>query len=117
MTRHLTASSAYTSALFLTLVKQHRLPEPVTEFAFAAPDRKWRFDYAWPKNGHVALEVEGGVFIAGRHSRGAGMMKDMEKYNRAAVLGWSVLRVVPRALCTQETIDMLRLALLVQMTA
>ena len=103
--------------LFLALLKENRLPEPLVEFAFAAPGRKWRFDYAWPKNGHIALEVEGGIFVMGRHSRGAGMLKDMEKYNRAAVLGWSVLRVVPSGLCTQKTIDMLRLALLVHMTA
>lgn len=74
------------------------LPEPEPEHRFAAP-RKWRFDFAWPQH-RIALEVEGGVFIQGRHSRGAGMVKDMEKYNAAAVAGWRVLRVTPSQLLT-----------------
>lgn len=74
------------------------LPEPVCEFAFLSP-RKWRFDYAWP-DFSVALEVEGGAFTLGRHTRGAGFMKDMEKYNEAALAGWRVLRVTPSQLLT-----------------
>lgn len=103
-------------ALFLALLKQYELPEPVAEYVFAAP-RKWRFDYAWPNDGRVALEVEGGVFVGGRHSRGVGMMKDMEKYNRAVLLGWRVLRVVPRELCTLTTIELLRQALVMPKAA
>jgi very-short-patch-repair endonuclease len=40
----------------------------------------------------LAVEVEGGTWINGRHSRGAGMEKDMDKYNTAALDGWTVLR-------------------------
>jgi len=59
------------------------------------PVRKWRFDFAFP--GHkVAAEVEGGVFVKGRHTRGAAFVKDCEKYNAAAELGWRVFRFVPR---------------------
>lgn len=80
------------------------LPEPQREFRFHQK-RRWRFDYAWPWESlpsrncfadPLALEVEGGVFIAGRHSRGAGMVKDMEKYNAATLAGWRVLRVTPK---------------------
>ena len=53
--------------------------------------RKWRFDYAWPAK-KIAVEVEGGVFTNGRHSRGAGMAADMEKYNTATLMGWRVFR-------------------------
>jgi very-short-patch-repair endonuclease len=60
------------------------------EHAFAKP-RRWRFDFAWPTH-KVALEIEGGVWSGGRHTRGSGFTKDVEKYNRAAVLGWSVIR-------------------------
>lgn len=56
------------------------------------PARKWRFDFAWPRE-RVALEVDGGVFTGGRHTRGAGFEADAEKLNEAALLGWSVLRV------------------------
>ena len=71
-------------------IRADKLPEPVREYRFAA-DRKWRFDFAWPDR-KLAVEVEGGVYSGGRHTRGAGYVKDMEKYNRAAVLGWCVLR-------------------------
>ena len=56
--------------------------------------RKWRFDFAWPAD-QLALEVEGGIWTGGRHTRGAGFLRDCEKYNTAAVMGWSVLRVTP----------------------
>ena len=70
------------------------LPDPAREFRFH-PTRRWRFDLAWP-DGHVAVEVEGGVYVAGRHSRGVGFESDCEKYSEAMVLGWRVLRVTPR---------------------
>jgi hypothetical protein len=56
----------------------------------------------------VALEVEGGVWTGGRHTRGAGFLKDVEKYNRAAVLGWRLLRVTPDKLVSFGTFEMLR---------
>jgi hypothetical protein len=70
------------------------LPAPEREHLFARP-RLWRFDFAWPAL-LLAVEVEGGVWTRGRHTRGQGFIDDMEKYNRAAVLGWSVLRVTPQ---------------------
>ena len=74
----------------------HGLPEPVLEHRFH-PVRRWRFDIAWADH-MIALEVEGGVWTGGRHTRGSGFMKDMEKYNTAAAMGWIVLRAVPRML-------------------
>ena len=55
------------------------------------PDRKWRFDFAFPKD-KIAIEVEGGLFTQGRHTRGRGYIQDMQKYNAATILGWRVLR-------------------------
>jgi very-short-patch-repair endonuclease len=40
----------------------------------------------------IAVEIEGGVFTSGGHSRGKGYEKDCEKYNAAVKLGWRVLR-------------------------
>lgn len=68
-----------------------RLPVPEQEVRFAAP-RRWRFDLAWPEL-MLAVEVEGGIWTNGRHSRGAGMISDMSKYNEAVLRGWRVLRV------------------------
>lgn len=67
-----------------------KIPEPTLEHRFHG-ERKWRFDLCWPPE-KLALEVEGGIWVAGRHSRGKGMEADMEKYAEATILGWSVLR-------------------------
>ena len=53
--------------------------------------RRWRFDRAW-LNCKLAVEIEGGTWVKGRHSRGAGMRADAEKYNAATLQGWRVLR-------------------------
>jgi len=56
--------------------------------------RRWRFDFAWPANDPlVAVEVEGGIWTGGRHTRGKGATQDMEKYAVAATRAWYVLRV------------------------
>ena len=74
-------------------VRQLRLPVPLREHTFAPP-RKWRADFAWLTGTHkVLLEVEGGSWIAGRHTRGKGFEADCEKLNEAALDGWIVLRV------------------------
>ena len=88
--------------------RAHGLPEPVPEYQFH-PTRKWRFDYAWPLH-RVYLEVEGGVWIQGRHNRGAGIIEDMKKYSEAAILGWRGLRVIPQELGTTG-VDYVRRAL------
>lgn len=67
-------------------------PLPVAEYRFDAV-RKWRFDRAFPDQ-RVAVELEGGIYSRGRHTRAAGFIADAEKYNAAAVAGWLVLRFV-----------------------
>jgi len=55
------------------------------------PTRKWRFDFAFPEQ-KLGIEIEGGLYVSGRHSRGAGYESDMRKYNEAVKMGWRVLR-------------------------
>ncbi len=92
--------------VFLRALEVRGLPRPDREWKFEVK-RRWRFDYAWPQQ-MIALEVEGGVWTGGRHTRGAGFVRDMEKYNRAAVLGWRLLRVTPDKLVSFGTFEMLR---------
>lgn len=54
-------------------------------------DRLWRADYYIPE-WRILLEIEGGLYIRGRHSRGAGMEEDILKYDTATMLGFRVLR-------------------------
>ncbi len=85
------------SRLVLSLDRQCELvglPKPTPEYRFH-PTRKWRFDWAWPAQS-IAVEVDGGVFVQGRHTRGAGVEKDMEKFAEATIAGWRVLRVSTR---------------------
>lgn len=63
----------------------------LSEFKFH-PTRRWRFDFAWPEK-KLAVEIEGGVWTGGRHTRGKGFSEDCEKYSEAAVLGWRIIRV------------------------
>lgn len=95
--------------MLTALLGKHGAPAPKVEHRFAPP-RRWRFDYAWPDR-MLALEVEGGVWTGGRHTRGEGFLKDMEKYNAATLAGWRVLRTTPDKLLTQSTVDMIREAL------
>ena len=61
-----------------------------TEFEFH-PTRKWRADFHII--GHeLLIEVEGGIWSNGRHTRGKGYLDDMEKYNAVQELGYRLLR-------------------------
>ena len=77
----------------LTVLRWAKVTPPELEVRFH-PTRKWRFDLAWPAM-RLAVEVEGGSWTHGRHTRGSGFESDCEKYNEAALAGWTVLRVTP----------------------
>lgn len=64
--------------------------------------RRWRFDFAIPSR-KIAIEIEGGVWTNGRHTRGKGYIGDMEKYNFAALLGWRILRFTPQQQFSEAT--------------
>ena len=55
------------------------------------PTRRWRFDFAITDR-RIAIEIEGGVFSQGRHTRGIGFVNDCEKYNTATAMGWRIFR-------------------------
>lgn len=92
--------------LFVLLVFQQLKVEILPEYRFDS-SRRWRFDYAIP-SAMIAVEVEGGVWSNGRHTRGKGYLGDMEKYNRANVLGWRLIRVTPQELTRNTTLDRIR---------
>ena len=66
----------------------------VREYRFCA-ERKWRFDYVLTHARDsigTAIEIEGGIYSQGRHTRGKGYEADMDKYNEGTMIGWRVLR-------------------------
>lgn len=99
----------YNPKIVLAYFKEVGLPKPEVEYVFL-PNRKFRFDFAWPQQ-KVALEVEGGVFIRGAHGSVSGILRDLQKYNLAACAGWRVLRTLPENLCTNCTVCQLELCL------
>jgi hypothetical protein len=86
------------------------------EFAFHSK-RKWRFDYVLVNikgtsttltHPMIAIEIEGGTWIQGRHSRPMGMQGDVDKYNEAARLGWYVIRFTTQDVLTGKAREFLR---------
>lgn len=75
---------------FETLARILDLPPYIKEYKFMN-SRKFSSDFAWPEL-LILVEIEGGTFMGGRHTRPIGYAKDCEKYNYAAMLGWTVLR-------------------------
>lgn len=110
----------------LTHMKAEGVPTPDREYKFSrdivgdgpgirqrlkdANLKDWRFDFAWP-NLKLAVEVEGGLYIGGRHSRGAGYEGDLMKYQAAMRNGWTVYRCSPRMIKQGAAIDTIKILL------
>ena len=81
------------SALVDRLIQQlaeDGLPVPELEVKFHTT-RKWRFDLCWPEiPGPLAIEVDGGLWIQGRHNKGGEIIKTHEKYGEAMADGWRI---------------------------
>lgn len=105
---------------------------PEHRFAKEQLGRQWRFDFAWPefmvaveieglvirrqwvaelegsqpieRNGRIVnvKSVESKCFAMGGHATPEGLQKDIEKYNAAIELGWSVLRFEQKAIMGGE---------------
>jgi hypothetical protein len=54
--------------------------------------RRWRIDFAWPAQ-RLGVEIDGGSYIAGAHSRGPQTTRDNLKRCEMAIDGWRLLRI------------------------
>lgn len=89
------------AAKFEAAWAQQNGPKLVREWRFHE-ERRWRFDYAHVET-KVAIELEGGVWVNGRHNRAGGFIEDASKYNTATWMGWAVFRL-PAELITFDSI-------------
>jgi very-short-patch-repair endonuclease len=78
---------------FLKLWRLAGGPELEKEYRFDLK-RRWRADFAHLRT-RCLIEVEGGIWINGRHNRAAGFNADLEKYLEAGLAGWRVFRLGP----------------------
>lgn len=63
-----------------------------SEYRFAPP-RRFRFDFAHLPS-KIAIELQGGIFSPNtRHINGAALLKEHEKLNLAASLGWRIFYI------------------------
>lgn len=93
------------------MVKAAGLPTATREHAFH-PGRRWRFDFAYPDR-KIGIEVEGGIWRqgGGAHSHPLNILRDIEKYNAAAVLGWRILRFTTEDVSNGVAVETIRRAL------
>lgn len=85
------------------------LPRPTPEVQFH-PTRKWRCDFCWIAE-RVVMEVDGGIFTNGRHTRGSGWIKDAEKRRELAAMGYLLIPVSPDEVAAGAWVDPARRAL------
>lgn len=75
------------------------------EFMFHE-SRKWRIDFFIPEH-KIGIEVEGAVWTRGRHTRGSGFVKDIEKYNEITAYGIRLLRTTPDKMLSTQFFDVI----------
>lgn len=76
------------------------------EFKFD-DSRKWRADFAWPLPTGLLVEVDGGTWTNGRHTRGKGFEEDARKHNKAALMGYVTLRFTSSQVKSGEAVDVI----------
>lgn len=88
----MSAQSLLEEAFDGQLRSSEEIPPYVRQYRFAAHlGRRYASDFAWPEY-RLLVEIEGGTFVRGRHTTGAGFHGDCLKYNLAVRLGYQVIR-------------------------
>ena len=87
-------------------IKAAKLPEPIREYK-ALPNRRFRWDFAWPEF-EILLEVQGGTWVKSGHTSGKGIARDIEKSNLAVLSGWTCFGATGDMIKSGQTLKMLQ---------
>lgn len=94
------------SDMFTKLIESQLKIEIIKEYRFC-PNRRFLADYYIPSL-RLLIEQEGGIFTGQAHGSVTGIMRDIEKYNLATTMGYSILRFIPQDLVSMKTIEMIK---------
>jgi hypothetical protein len=72
------------------------------------PKRKWRIDYAIFGRRKIAIEINGGTWVSGRHNRPSSTLKEYEKLNELARHGYAVLQFTYENINDEESINIIK---------
>ncbi len=84
----------------LTFDREHRFHE----------SRMWRLDF-WFAGAKLAVEIDGGGWVGGKHGRGDGIERDCEKASHIAMAGHRLMRVTPGQIKRGEALKWILVAL------
>lgn len=86
------------------------LTEYKRDYRFDAPFSRRHLDFVFPAE-MVAIEVQGGTWAGGRHTRGAGYEKDRKKAMDAQLKGYLMLEVTSTMIKDGAALEYINLAL------
>jgi len=92
------------------ILADDNLPEPERNYHWDKPRSKRELDFAWPPY-QVGVEVQGGIWTRGAHTRGIGYMRDCSKLNDAQLQGWLLLWVTGKQIDSGKALVWIRRAL------
>lgn len=79
------------------------------------PTRRWRIDFALRNEetgANIAVEIEGIKYSGkSRHQTGAGFQGDLDKYEEAMRLGWTVYRCSPAMVTSGRALQTIEILL------
>lgn len=76
----------------------------------ALPERKFRWDLAWPSH-RLLVEIQGGIWGKGGHSTGDGITRDCLKNNLAVLAGFRCLMVTAEHIKSGQALKWIQEAL------
>lgn len=101
---------------FMFQCQQLKLPPLLAQWRFEnskypnTAARKWRADFFFPDFGLIC-EIDGGIWIRGAHGHPSDILRNMAKQNDAMLLGFTVLRFIPREVKSGHAVQFTQLAL------